>query len=98
MVMIMHSGYNSGDQLSKALALTCSATEEELLLFLLLFLVLFLISAAVCLLWVLNHENKFPSPKTLILLETVRSVLQVYKANCLQYNDIQLSRGDFVCL
>lgn len=24
--MIMHSGYNSGDQLSKALALACSAT------------------------------------------------------------------------
>lgn len=96
--MIMHSGYNSGDQLSKALALNCSATEEELLLCLLLFLILFFLSAAVCLLWDLYHENKFPSPKTLIFCETVRSALQVHEVSFLQYNDVQSNRGDFVCL
>lgn len=94
--MIMHSGYNSGDQLSKALALACSATKEELLLCLLLCLMLFLLPATVCLLWDLYHENKFPSPKTLIFPETVSSVLQVYKANCLQCSDIQLNRGDLM--
>lgn len=86
--MIMHSEYNSGDQLSKALAQTCSASEEELL-GLLVFLILFILSAAVWLLRDLYHENKFLSPKTLIFCETVRSVLQVHEVNFLQCNDIE---------